>query len=124
MASILALAGCRAPTLSPRHAAGVRRLGERALALRRALSEDVMSACFVVAGTAPLGDTPFDAESAEDVFHGMSPPGPARVICATAFGVVCERRVERDAECAEGAVLERMVLLKPKVLLESIEELL
>jgi hypothetical protein len=106
-----------APTLA---AAPAERLLDRCAALARLLAEDVMSARFAVVSAAPAG-TPFDAAEADDVF--AAPPPGARILCTTELGLECLRRHPGTPEVPDGWT-ERTLLLKPKVLLDSVESLL
>jgi hypothetical protein len=91
-----------------------------------------MSARFTVVPGGPSGSV-FDSASAEDVFACVAPSAPgAKVLCTTELGLVCVRRRDPEPLLPDGrsrslpqeSWTERTVLLKPKVLLESVENLL
>jgi hypothetical protein len=119
LSSLLLLAGlppssALLDTLMPTYAPAAERLLERCAALVRLLAEDIMSARFAVVRARAPG-APFDAAAADDVLAPA--PSAGRILCTTELGLARECRHD------DGRT-ERAVLLRPKVLLDSVETLL
>jgi hypothetical protein len=144
-ADVFAVAGCAPNTALPllRARAGpqLAHLARAALALVRVAREEIMSTAFDVAAVPPgrafdgaeMSDAFADAARAREGAYVPPPPGPdARVLCTTEIGLACAtRRAPEPREDGEGGdggeeageegpVIQRMLLLKPKVVLESV----
>lgn len=118
----------------------VKRIQEQAMNIARVVREGVMSGWFelvrVPASTrsqtkeSPPVAVRYDDEGMENVFKGFGRE-EGGVLCAVEFGLVCVRKDDKDENPERGRspgcgadVLDRRVLMKPKVLLESVEEIL
>jgi hypothetical protein len=129
------------------------RIAGRASALARVLAEEVMSACYEVVGApgedhGSVPDSGFAEElpdavtfcprTMHDIFEGAVKADHAKVICVTEFGLTCVKKRDPDLSSREygahsdpelGAheveedLMERTILLKPKVLLDTAQSL-
>jgi len=126
--AILALSGCAdergtsAGPLAERFGDAIGRIVEAAEGLARAVREGVSSAWFSVRVTPPAHT--YDATDMENTYAGYGDE-TADVLCSVGLGLEVVRRKESGQEGnADGNELQRTLLLKPKVILESVQELL
>ncbi|KAI0322733.1 hypothetical protein OF83DRAFT_424645 [Amylostereum chailletii] len=129
--AILALAGCtdeRGTSVGPlaeRFGDSVARIAELAESLARAVREGVSSAWFDVrVEDGRSAAKKFDGKSMENVYAGFGDEC-ANVLCSITLGlaVVKRKNGEEDEKDKDGP-LESTLLLKPKVILESVKALL
>jgi hypothetical protein len=140
-ADVFAIAGAPTPPPSPDpdpgqptggHAAlrarfgpQIERIARVALRLVRVAREEIMSTAFDAAAVAPgrafapaeMSDAFADTVRAQAA-GAWAPAAGERVLCTTEVGLVCATRVEERGE------VQRVVLLKPKVVLESVTRVL
>jgi hypothetical protein len=134
--AILALAGCtdeRGTSAGPvveRFGDAVARIADAAAKLAREVRENVSSAWFSVCVTPPA--RAFDDSSMQNTYAGFGDES-ADVLCTVGLGLEVLRRVESrvgtegeqtHAQAQNEKGLQRILLLKPKVILESVKDLL
>ncbi|KAL6302510.1 hypothetical protein BKA93DRAFT_736801 [Sparassis latifolia] len=139
--AILAISGCtdsrgvhRDP-LRTRFGGALARIGERAERIAGAVKEGVMSGVFEVTwvtgkgvsnGLGKEGEWWFDRATMDNVYAGHGSER-CKVLCTVEFGLLCVQRVGWASANVNGNEVDSHVinlLLKPKVLLESVSEIL
>ncbi|KAG6330081.1 hypothetical protein ID866_9009 [Astraeus odoratus] len=120
---VFLVSGCSNPQSTPasresfrtRFQAQVKRISKSACKVAQICREEIMSANFEVVGAE--SGRPFDAQEMADVFEDYGASKGA-VLCTTELGLRCSaRKVAGEASMEES--LERRLLLRPKVVLES-----
>ncbi|KAI0034223.1 hypothetical protein K488DRAFT_84197 [Vararia minispora EC-137] len=126
--AILALSGCTdergtsVGLLAERFGDAVARIGEAAEELARAVREGVSSAWFAVRVAPPAHS--FNVTDMDNTYVGFGNE-TADVLCTVGLGLEVVSRTETTPdEIQPGTGLQRMLLLKPQVVLESVQELL
>ncbi|KAF9223786.1 hypothetical protein BS17DRAFT_753829 [Gyrodon lividus] len=100
-----------------RFGAQVNRISKSACRLARITREEIMSTSFEIVGTD--SGRPFDAQEMMDAFEDYGTSKGA-VLCTTELGLRCSTRtVSAELATASEANVERRLLLRPKVVLES-----
>ncbi|KAI0707079.1 hypothetical protein C8Q76DRAFT_629279 [Earliella scabrosa] len=125
--AILALSGCtdarglhRDP-LRARCGSALSRISARAERISTVVKEGVLSGLFEVVW--PEGDRWFDWNAMENVYAGHCNER-CRVLCTVELGLAFERRLPEEEVEESGSKVVRNLLLKPKVLLESVVDIL
>ncbi|KAI6042887.1 hypothetical protein EDC04DRAFT_2891458 [Pisolithus marmoratus] len=121
---VFLICGCTNPQPNPasreafhtRFQSQVKRISKNACTLAQISREEIMSANFEVVG-AESGGT-FDAQEMVDVFedYGVS---KGAVLCTTELGLRCSTRKATTETTAPEGHIERRLLLRPKVVLDS-----
>lgn len=109
-----------ASALRARFTDQVRRISKAVLKLEKVARQETMSTCFEVMVADPLH--PFVPEGMQDAF-GEYGPSKGAVLATTELGLRCVTRVVMEREVGE-VRLEERVLLQPKVVLESVLDVL
>lgn len=109
-----------ASALRARFTDQVRRISKAVLKLEKVARQETMSTCFEVVVADPLH--PFVPEGMQDAF-GEYGPSKGAVLATTELGLRCVTRVVTEREAGD-VRLEERVLLQPKVVLESVLDVL
>jgi hypothetical protein len=109
-----------ASALRARFTEHVRRISKAVLKLEKVARQETMSTCFEVVVADPLH--PFVPEGMQDAF-GEYGPSKGAVLATTELGLRCVSRVVMEREVGD-VRLEERVLLQPKVVLESVLDVL
>jgi hypothetical protein len=100
----------------------VKRISKSACRIAQIIREEIMSTNFEVIG-ADSGRT-FDAQEMVDVFEDYGTPRGA-VLCTTELGLRCSmRKATAEPSASREESIERRLLLRPKVILESAVDML
>lgn len=111
---------CSLEGLRARFGAQVRRIANAVYKLAKITREEIMSTNFDV--VAVEHGHSFDQNEMTDVFEDYGTPIGA-VLCTTDLGLSCSARKSASATAQDGYV-ERRLLLRPKVVLESVADVL
>ena len=100
----------------------VKRISKSACRIAQIIREEIMSTNFEVVG-ADSGRT-FDAQEMVDAFEDYGTPRGA-VLCTTELGLRCStRKAPAEPSGSQEEIIERRLLLRPKVILESAVDML
>lgn len=110
-----------ASALRARFTEQVRRISKAVLKLEKVARQETMSTCFEVVVADPLH--PFVPEGMQDAF-GEYGPSKGAVLATTELGLRCVTRVAMERSEVGEVRLEERVLLQPKVVLESVLDVL
>ncbi|THG99726.1 hypothetical protein EW145_g7211 [Phellinidium pouzarii] len=106
---------------SARHRAQLRRIAELANRLAYVLREGTMSTDFQPLFVESVRE--FSPLTMENVYEGYG-PSKGRVLCTTEIGLQCLTNRGKDGKDFSSQTIERRVVLKPRVVLESIVQVL
>ncbi|KAI5116260.1 hypothetical protein M0805_008165 [Coniferiporia weirii] len=106
---------------STRHRAQLRRIAELANRLAFVLREGTMSTDFQPLFVESVRE--FSPLTMENVYEGYG-PSKGRVLCTTEVGLQCLTNKGKDGKDFSPQTIERRVVLKPRVVLESIVQVL
>jgi hypothetical protein len=131
-ADIFLITGCSSyetPTTSSKEALRqrfgdqIRRIAKAVIRLARVTREEIISTCFDVIAVSEV-DT-FDASQMSDMFGGYVASRGA-IIATTELGLRCTTRIPNPEhpDSPEGAIMQQRVILQPKVVLESVLDVL
>lgn len=104
-----------------RFGAQVKCISKSACRIARIIKEEIMSTSFEVVG-ADSGRA-FDAQEMLDAFEDYGAPRGA-VLCTTELGLRCSTRKASTEALGSQETVERRLLLRPKVILESAVDML
>lgn len=104
-----------------RHRAQLRRIAELANRLAFVLREGTMSTDFQPMFVESVRE--FSALSMENVYDGYG-PSRGRVLCTTEIGLQALTNKGKDGKDFSASTIERKVVLKPRVVLESVVQML
>lgn len=125
VANILAAAGLgeveeHVVALESDFESNLRRIASSASRISKVIRECTVSTEFRVMFVEPGKD--FNPATMEDLYDGLVGQSSGRVLCTTEIGLHCLTNVRKDE--MDGNNIERKIVLKPRVLLESVVQLL